>query len=253
MKAVDINSDVGESDSVRRLGGDETLLRYVTSANIACGYHAGNPAVMTAIIARCKQKGVGVGAHPSFPDREGFGRRRLDVDEDELFQMIVYQVGALDAIAKSLNTTVFHVKAHGALYNMSCKRKDYADAIARSAKLLQKVVLAPAGSMMEESAKASKVVFAAEGFADRGYLSDGSLAPRERPGALISDPRKAAERAVRILDGSPIEAVDGGMVEIKAQSLCVHSDTPGAPRIARALVLRLKSAGFRPKTLREIL
>jgi 5-oxoprolinase (ATP-hydrolysing) subunit A len=253
MKAVDINSDVGESDSVRRLGGDETLLRYVTSANIACGYHAGNPAVMAAIIASCKKKGVGIGAHPSFPDREGFGRRRMEVGEEELFQMMVYQVGALEAVAKSLDSTVFHVKAHGALYNMACKRKDYADAIVRCAKILGKTVLAPASSVMEESAQAFKVRFAAEAFADRGYLSDGSLAPRGKRGALISDPRKAAERAIRMLDGSPIETIDGGMVEIRAQSLCVHSDTPGASRIARALVLRLKSAGFRPKTLREIL
>ena len=159
----------------------------------------------------------------------------------------------LEAVARSLSSTVFHVKAHGALYNMACNRRDYADAVVRCAKIFGKTVLAPASSAMEESARGFKVRFAAEGFADRGYLSDGSLAPRGKRGALISDPRMAAERAIRMLDGSPIETVDGGMVEISAQSLCVHSDTPGAPRIARALVLRLKSAGFRPKTLREIL
>lgn len=253
MKTVDVNSDVGESDSPSRLGGDRALLRYVTSANIACGYHAGNPAVMAATLAACKEMGVGIGAHPSFPDMKGFGRRKMEVDEEGLFQMLVYQVGALDGLARSLNTSVFHVKAHGALYTMACKRRRYADAIVRCAKLLGKTVLAPADSAMEVSARASKVKFAAEGFADRGYLSDGTLAPRGRRGALIVDPAKAAERALLILDGSPIETVDGGTVEIRAQSLCIHSDTPGAVRIARAVVLRLKSAGFRPRPLMEIL
>ena len=253
MKTVDINSDVGESDSVRRLGGDRALLRYVTSANIACGYHAGNPAVMAATLAACKERRVGVGAHPSFPDREGFGRRKMEVDDEELFQMLVYQVGALDGLAESLGTSVFHVKAHGALYNMACKRRDYADAVVKCAKVLGKALLAPADSMMELSARASKVEFAAEAFIDRGYLRDGTLAPRGKPGALILDPAKAAARALRILDGSPVEAVDGGMVELSAQSLCIHSDTPGALPMARAVFRRLSSAGFRPLPLQETL
>jgi UPF0271 protein len=253
MKTVDINSDVGESDSVYRLEGDRALLRYVTSANIACGYHAGNPAVMAATLAACKKRGVGIGAHPSFPDRKGFGRRKMEVGEEELFQMLVYQVGALDGLARSMKTSVFHVKAHGALYNMACKRREYADAIVRCAKLLEKTLLAPADSMMELSARDSKVNFAAEAFVDRGYLSDGTLAPRGKPGALIVDPSAAADRALKILDGSPIETVDGRTTEVRAQSLCIHSDTPGAPLIARAVVHRLRSAGFRLMSLREIL
>jgi len=253
MRSVDINSDVGESSSVPSMGSDRALLRYVTSANIACGYHAGDPAVMTATLAACKKRGVGVGAHPSFPDRRGFGRRKMEVDEDDLFQMLVYQVGALDGLASSLNTSVFHVKAHGALYNMACKRRDYADAVVRCARLLGKAVLAPADSMMELSARASRVKFAAEGFVDRGYLSDGSLAPRGKPGALITDPAVAARRAIQMLDGSPLKTVDGGSVEIRVQSLCVHGDTPGAPSIARAMVRELRSAGFRLVPLREML
>ena len=252
MKAVDVNCDVGESESALR-PRDEKLLRYVTSANIACGYHAGDPNVMAATITVCRKRGVGIGAHPSFPDREGFGRRKMEVHEEKLFHMLVYQVGALDGLARSLNARVFHVKAHGALYNMACRRRDYADAIARCAKVLGKALLAPAGSRMEASARAAGIKFAAEGFVDRGYLSDGSLAPRGRPGALIVDPEEAASRALRILDGSPIEAVDGGRVEIRAQSLCVHGDTPGAPLIAREVVSRLRSAGFRPRPLGEIL
>jgi len=253
LRTVDVNSDIGESDSVRRMGNDEELLKSVTSASIACGYHAGGPTVMAATLVSCKKRGVGVGAHPSFPDKEGFGRRRMEVEEDDLFQMLVYQVGALDALARSVSVPVFHLKAHGALYNMACKRRDYADAIVRCAKLLGKAVLAPPDSMMELSARASSVRFAAEGFVDRGYLPDGSLAPRGKPGALILDPSKAARRAVRMLDGSPVETVDGGTVEIRVQSLCVHGDTPGAPRIARAVVRELMSAGFRPVPLREIL
>jgi UPF0271 protein len=253
MKAVDINSDMGESDSVHRLGGDASLLQYVTSANIACGYHAGSPTVMASSLAACRTRGVGIGAHPSFPDRQGFGRRKMEVEENELFHMLVYQVGALDGLARSLNMSVFHVKAHGALYNVAWKRREYADAIVRCAKLLGKAVLAPAGSMMELSARASRVKFAAEGFVDRGYLSDGTLAPRGKPGALIVDPAEAAKRALQMLEGSPIETVDGGRLEIRAQSLCVHSDTPRASLIARAVASRLRSAGFRPRPLREIL
>ncbi|MDG7015862.1 MAG: LamB/YcsF family protein [Nitrososphaerota archaeon] len=253
MKAVDINSDMGESLSVYRTENDERLLRYVTSANIACGYHAGDPVVMAATIAACKRRGVGIGAHPSFPDRKGFGRRRMEVGEDELVDMLAYQVGALDGIARSLDASVFHIKAHGALYNMAWKRKDYADAIARCARLFGKAVLAPADSAMEVSARAAKVRFAAEAFADRGYLSDGTLAPRGKPGALITDPSKAAERALRLLDGSAIKAVDGGTVQITAMSLCVHGDTPGASLIARAVSNRLKAAGFRPRPLGKIL
>lgn len=253
MRAVDINCDVGESDSVLEMGTEKALLRHVTSANIACGYHAGNPSVMAATLTACVKRGVGIGAHPSFPDRRGFGRRKMEVGEDDLFRILVYQVGALDALARPLNASVFHLKAHGALYNMACKRRDYADAVIRCAKLLGKAVLAPGGSKMELAARASGVKFAAEGFVDRGYLSDGSLAPRVKPGALILDPVKAASRAIRMAEGSPIETVDGGRIEIRAQSLCVHGDTPGAPLIARTVVRRLTSAGFQPRPLREIL
>jgi UPF0271 protein len=253
MRVVDINSDVGEFDNPLHAGHDKELLRSVTSANIACGYHAGNPSVMAATVATCKKLGVGIGAHPSFPDREGFGRREMEIDEEALFQVLLYQVGALEGVALSSKTSVFHMKAHGALYNMACKRKDYADAVVRCAKTLGKVVLAPAGSMMETSAQAARVKFAAEGFVDRGYLSDGSLAPRGKPGALIVNPIKAARRAIRMLDGAPLETVDGSKIELKVQSLCVHGDTPGAPLIARAVVRELKSAGFRLGPLREIL
>lgn len=253
MTMVDINSDVGESDSVGGMRGDQALIGCITSANIACGYHAGDPTVMAATIARCKENGVSVGAHPSFPDRKGFGRRKMEVGEEDLFRMLVYQVGALEALARTMKASVFHLKAHGALYNMACKREDYADAIVRCAKSLGKAVLAPADSMVELSARASGVKFAAEGFVDRGYLSDGSLAPRGKPGALILDPAEAASRAIRMLEGSPIGTVDGGTVEIRVQSLCIHGDTPGAPLIARTLVRRLKSAGFQPKPLQEIL
>lgn len=248
-----MNSDMGESSTVYRIKEDKALLRYVTSANIACGYHAGDPNIMATTVAACKKRGVGIGAHPSFPDREGFGRRKMEVGEEELVNILVYQVGALDGIAQCLDTTVFHIKAHGALYNMAWKRKDYGDAIARCARLLGKVVLAPAGSMMEVSAKAAKVKFVTEGFADRGYLSDGTLAPRGKPGALVTDPSKAAERALRLVDGSPIRTVDGGTLQISAQSLCVHSDTPGASLIARAVRTRLQSAGFHLRPLGKIL
>lgn len=208
---------------------------------------------MAATLAACKKNGVSAGAHPSFPDRKGFGRREMEIDEDELFRLLVYQVGALDGVARSIGVPVFHLKVHGALYNMACKRRDYADAIARCAKLLGKAVLGPADSMLEFSARASRVKFAAEGFVDRGYLSDGSLAPRGKPGALITDPALAASRAVRLLEGDPVKAVDGGELVIRAQSLCVHGDTPGAPLIARAVVRELRSAGFEVRPLRDVL
>ena len=177
----------------------------------------------------------------------------MEVEEDELFHMLVYQVGALEGLARSLNTSVFHVKPHGALYNMAWKRREYADAIVRCAKLFGKAVLAPADSMMELSARASKVKFAAEGFVDRGYLRDGTLAPRGKPGALVADPSMATKRALQMLEGTPLETVDGGRIEIRVQSLCIHGDTPGAPTIARTLTRSLKSAGFRLSPLQETL
>ena len=253
VRAVDINCDVGESETVLETRRDLSLLRYVTSANIACGFHAGGPSIMAATVSSCSKLGVGMGAHPSFPDRAGFGRRKIELGEDELYRTLVYQVGALDAIAHSLRASIYHLKAHGALYNMACKRRDYADAIVKCAKITGKAVLAPADSMVEVSARASRVKFAAEGFVDRGYLSDGTLAPRGSRGALILDPAVAAKRAIMMLDGSPVDTIDGGRLVVRVQSLCVHSDTPGAPLIVRAVARGLKSAGFLPKPLMEIL
>lgn len=253
MKAVDLNSDMGESYSIYRIGDDASLIKYITSANLACGFHGGDPSVTSEAIRLCRENGLAMGAHPSFPDLQGFGRREMELPARDLLNLLLYQVGALEGLASAQGGDVFHLKAHGALYNMACKRDDYARAIAECALEMKKVLIAPGSSAMQKAADSVGVRFAAEGFADRRYQSDGTLTSRGKPGALLTNPQEAAEQALRIVDGSPIKTVDGGTVRVRGITLCVHSDTPGAAEIARAVRRALESGGVQVKTLREIL
>ena len=238
--AVDINADLGEG-----AGHDEQLLQLVTSANIACGVHAGNAQTMRATLLAAKARGVAVGAHPSFDDRENFGRREMAVGWDDLVTLVIYQLGAFAALAKSLGMRPQHVKPHGALYNMAARSEETADAIVQAVRRVdpELIVFAPAASALSRAAEASELEVAREVFADRNYMRDGSLVPRDHPQALLHDPEQAANRVFRMLRDDKVEAIDGSDVDVHADTVCVHGDTPHAVEFALALRTCLMQTG----------
>jgi UPF0271 protein len=227
--SVDLNSDLGEGGA-----HDEALLEVVTSANVACGFHAGDPALMSRTVRLAAKKGVAIGAHPGFRDPEHFGRREQAVSPDEAFDLMLYQIGALQAVAAAQGARVRHVKPHGALYNQAARDPALADALARAVRAADPnlVFVGLAGSEMTKAARRLGLRAAEEGFADRGYGADGMLIPRSQPGALVEDPDEAARRGVRM-------AKEG-----KADTLCVHGDTPGALEMARRLRDALRREGI---------
>jgi 5-oxoprolinase (ATP-hydrolysing) subunit A len=237
---VDLNADLGEG-----AGHDDELLALVTSANIACGFHAGDAETMRRSIEAARDRKVAVGAHPSLFDRENFGRKELPVKPDEVFDAVVYQVGVFQAIAEAANVRPNHVKPHGALYNMAARDAELAGAVARAiAQVDMKLILfAPQNSALARAAETKGLQIAHEVFADRNYLSDGSLVPRSRPDALLHDPAAAAERVVRMLRERKVRSVDGVDVDVRAETVCLHGDKPGAVDFARALKSRLEKEG----------
>lgn len=235
MAAIDLNADLGEG-----VGDDDAMLAVVTSANVACGGHAGDDRSMRDVSRMATARGVTIGAHPSYPDREGFGRRPMDPDPVTLRADLELQVAALDGAAGG---SIRYLKPHGALYNRIVADEVQADVVARVAADAGLPVLGLPGSAIERAADRLGVRFVAEAFADRGYLADGSLAPRDHPAGVLHDPAAIAERVVRLaLDGEVID-VDGGLVRVEAASVCVHGDTPGAVAIATAVRAALESAG----------
>jgi 5-oxoprolinase (ATP-hydrolysing) subunit A len=234
---VDLNADLGEG-----AGHDHELLALVTSANIACGFHAGDAETMRRSIETARDRRVAVGAHPSLFDRENFGRKELPVRSDEVFDAVVYQLGVFQAIADAAGVCPNHVKPHGALYNMAVRDHELANAIGRAvAKIDPKLILfAPQNSALARRGTANGLQIAHEVFADRNYLSDGSLVPRTRSDALLHDPKEAAARVVRMLRDGRVKSVDGADVDVRAETVCVHGDTPGAVDFARVLKSRLE-------------
>jgi UPF0271 protein len=247
---VDINADLGEG-----AGHDAELFELISSANIATGFHAGDSDTMHAAVSAAKEHGVAVGAHPSFFDRENFGRKELQIPNEEVFEAVSYQLGIFQAIASALDVQPNHVKPHGALYNMAVRDAELADAIARAiASVDPKLILfAPDNSELARAAEALGLQIAREIFADRNYLNDGWLVPRTRPDALVRDPKEAAERVLRMLREGRVRSVDGQDVDVRGETICVHGDTPGAVEFARELRTRLEDEGVRisaPKGLR---
>lgn len=243
--AVDLNADVGEAFGAWRMADDEALLPSLTTAHIACGFHAGDPGVMRRTVEAAAAVGVVVGAHPSYPDLVGFGRREMAVAPERVADDVVYQLGALDGIARRAGTRVRSVKPHGALYHRVASDPVYAEAVARA--LLDyggdlRLVL-PSGSLGLAVAGGLGVRTEAEAFCDRAYLADGSLAPRARTGSLVTDPAAAAGQAVGAVLGGEVTALDGRRVAVQAGTLCIHGDTPGAAAIARAVRRALEEAG----------
>jgi 5-oxoprolinase (ATP-hydrolysing) subunit A len=246
MSHIDLNSDVGEG-----AGADAEILEQVTSANVACGFHAGDPASMRATVALALARGVAVGAHPGIADREAFGRGAARVSGREAYDLVVYQVGALAAFAAAAGTRLQHVKPHGALYNLAATDPEIAAAISRAVRDVDPglALFGLAGSRLLAEGRASGLKTAGEVFADRGYRADGTLVPRTEPGALVEDAREAVRRAVRMAGEGRVRTVDGADLEIRADTICVHGDAPGAAGLARALRAALAAEGF---TLRAI-
>ena len=240
--SVDINADLGEGS-----GHDEELFELISSANIATGFHAGDSDSMHAAITTAKKHGVAVGAHPSFFDRENFGRKELKISTPEIFDAVAYQLGVFQAIASAVGVQPNHVKPHGALYNMAVRDQELADAIARAIESVdpQLILFAPDKSELARAGDAHGLQIAREIFADRNYLNDGWLVPRTRPDALLRDPNEAAQRVLRMLREGKVRSVEGGDVDVRGETICVHGDTPGAVEFARELRSQLDHEGVK--------
>ncbi|RLB05743.1 MAG: LamB/YcsF family protein [Deltaproteobacteria bacterium] len=246
---IDLNSDVGESFGVYKIGLDEEVIPLISSANIACGFHAGDPATMRRTIALAKKHGVALGAHPGFPDLLGFGRRSLDATIEEIRDYITYQVGALQAFASLQGLKLQHLKAHGALYNMAVRDmriwESMAEVIAGIDKDLILVVLAgPKREELQEMGRRYGVRIAFEFFADRAYNRDGSLVSRREPGAVIEDHELVAERVLKMVTNGRVQAKDGAEIEITADTICVHGDNPAAVKLAGRIREVLLASGI---------
>ena len=247
-RTVDLNADLGEGFGVWRLGDDDALLGLVTSANVACGFHAGDPSTMRRVCTRAVEAGVAIGAQVSYRDLAGFGRRFVDVEPAELADDVLYQLAALDGVARASGGRVRYVKPHGALYNAVVTHEAQAAAVVAAVRDLDPSlpVLGLPGSALLRAAADAGLRTVAEGFADRGYTPDGTLVPRREPGALVHDPAAVAARAVRMAADGRVEAVDGSTVAVEVESVCVHGDTPGAVELARAVRTALTGAGLGP-------
>jgi UPF0271 protein len=251
MKAkikIDLNSDVGESFGAYRIGLDEEVIPLISSANIGCGFHGGDPSVMRQTVALAQEHGVALGAHPGFPDLIGFGRRKIDATLEEIRDYVIYQIGALQAFATMQNMKLQHVKAHGALYNMAEQDVRIWEAIAQVIAGIdrQLILVAIAGPMREEVKEIGRrygIRVAFEFFADRAYNRDGSLVSRREPGAVIHDPQQAAERVLKMVTEKRIVAKDGADIEVIADTICVHGDNPAAVRLTKQIRESLMASG----------
>jgi len=246
-RSVTLNADLGEGFGPWRMGDDDALLGIVGAANLACGAHAGDPLIMRRLAARAAALGVGLGAHPGFDDRQGFGRRRVEITPEEAAALLAYQVGALRGVAATVGARVGHVKPHGALYTMAAEDAALAGALAGAVHAIDPrlILVGPDRSALARAAADLGLPFAAEGFADRAYLPDGRLAPRSAAGAVIHDPAECARRAVRMVRDQAVDTLGGGRLPLRVDTVCLHGDTPGALAVARAVREALETEGLR--------
>lgn len=253
-RMIDLNADVGESFGAYRIGMDEEVIKYISSANIACGMHAGDPLVMERTVALAVKHGVAVGAHPGYPDLQGFGRRVLTLSPAEVKAYVMYQVGALMSFAKAAGVKVVHVKPHGALYNVAAKDAAIAAAIVEAIQAVDEelILLALAGSEMVKAARAAGLRVAQEVFADRAYNADGTLVARGKPGAVIHDHKVAIPRAVRMITEGRVTAITGEEISIEADSICVHGDNPQAIEFVSRLREALEAAGVSIRPITDV-
>jgi len=258
LNAIDLNSDVGESFGNYTLGLDEEVIPLISSANIACGYHAGDPTVMRRTVALAKQSGAGLGAHPGLPDLVGFGRRNMDVTLEEIKDFVTYQIGALQAVAARQGARLQHVKPHGALYNMAVKNTEIWDAVAEvMAGIDERLILfVLAGSDrrgLEAIGRRRGIRIAFEFFADRAYHTDGSLVSRKRPGAVIHDHDVAAAKVLKLVKEGRVKTLEGSEIELKAETICVHGDNPKALALVKKIRETLGAAGVAVKPVATFL
>src|SRR5947199_242446 len=242
---IDINSDMGESFGAYTIGRDAGLMKSITSANVAAGFHAGDPTVLRDTIRLAKAHGVAVGAHPGFPDLVGFGRRELNVTPGEAEDFVLYQIAAVAGVARAEGVTLQHVKPHGALFNMAVRNSELSAAIARAVAAFDKslILFGLPGSEILAAGRAAGLRVAAEVFADRAYEADGSLVSRRKPGAVIHDATAVVTRAVRMAAEHSVVAADGSVVPLEADTICVHGDTPGSDDLAAKIRAGLEQAG----------
>ena len=246
MRAIDLNSDLGESFGAWSMGDDAAMLDVVTSANVACGFHAGDPAGILRTLKAAVAKNVTIGAHVAYPDKVGFGRRNMDVTSAELTADVIYQIGALQGLAKAAGTSVRYVKPHGALYNTIAHDRRQALAVIEAIRAVDPslVLVALAGSELIGWARDEGLQCVAEAFADRAYTPQGTLVSRREPGAVLHDPVLVAQRMLRLVEDGTIEAIDGSRTRIQADSICVHGDSPAAVEMARELRRVLEGANL---------
>ena len=254
MYKVDLNSDLGESFGAYTIGMDAEILRFVSSANVACGYHAGDPLVMEETVKKAKEAGVAVGSHPGYPDLMGFGRRNMVCSPAEAKAYVKYQLGALLAFTKAQGLKLQHCKPHGALYNMAARDKALALAIAEAIREVdeQIILLGLANSEMIEAGRELGLKVASEVFADRAYQADGTLVPRSKPGAVIHDTEEAIARTVRMVKEGKVTAITGEEVPLSADSICVHGDNPSALAFVESIRARLEAEGVSIVPISEI-
>jgi 5-oxoprolinase (ATP-hydrolysing) subunit A len=251
---VDLNADAGESFGRYTLADDEALMRSVTSVSIACGWHAGDPGVIRRTVALARAAGVSVGAHPSYPDLQGFGRRAMVLSPDELTDGVIYQVSAVAGLAAAEGVALSHVKPHGALYNTACRDTAVARAIARGIVAVDRslAIFAPPDSPLAEAAATVGLAVVAEGFADRAYEADGSLMDRSNPGAVLHDREAIAARVAAWMQSGMVPAAGGARLSLRVQTICVHGDAPGASETCAAIRHALVSAGVRVRRPRDL-
>ena len=246
MQSIDLNCDMGEAFGNYPMPNDEILLDYVTSANIACGFHAGDPEVMQHSVSMAVKKGVAIGAHPGLPDLQGFGRREMKISANEAYQMTLYQIGALSGFVKAAGGKLHHVKAHGALYNMAARDVALAKALVQAVHDFDAALIlyALAGSEMVEAAKKTGIVCASEVFADRTYQDDGSLTPRSQSNALITDEQQSISQVLLMVGKQQVISVNQKNIPLKAETLCLHGDGLHAVEFAKMINQKLKSEGI---------
>lgn len=251
--SVDLNSDLGESFGVWRLGEDEELLPELTSANIACGFHGGDPRVMLRTVRSASRLGVGIGAHPGFPDLVGFGRRDISATPDEVYSDTLYQIGALGAFCRAAGAALQHVKPHGQLNNLAYRDKAMAEALAAAVRDYSRdlILVAYGGELLRAGEKLG-LRLGHEVFADRAYRADGSLVARSAPGAVLEGADLVAERAVRMVQERGVRAISGEWVDLEIDTICVHGDTPGAARIASRIRSALEEAGIMLQAMGDV-
>ncbi|MFT4069142.1 LamB/YcsF family protein [Paraburkholderia sp.] len=250
MPTIDLNSDMGESFGVYRLGADREVLRHVTSANIACGFHAGDPKTIKATVRAAVEANVAIGAHPGYNDLQGFGRRPIQMSADEIYDITVYQIGAVKAFAEACGATLAHVKAHGALYNVAARNHDVATALCAAVRDVDRslIFFGLSGSKLIDAANEAGLRCAQEVFSDRTYQDNGALTPRGDPRAMITDVNIAVEQVLTMLDSKRVRSVNGAWVDVQPDTLCIHGDQPGAVAFAAAVSAALRDAGVTLQT-----